>query len=66
MLMLLNLMLQKAREERGVVSVEWILLGAVVMAAIVVAFAPNFQTMLTNSVTAISGVLSNQLSLAGS
>lgn len=66
MLMLLNLLLQKVREERGVVSVEWIILGAVVMAAIVLAFAPTFNTALTNAVTAIGGQLQTQVNAAGS
>lgn len=57
MLILLNLMLQRIRNERGVVSVEWIILGAVIMAAIVLAFAPTFQGALTAAVTAISGQL---------
>jgi Flp pilus assembly pilin Flp len=66
MQMLLNYVVRKAQDERGVVSVEWILLGAVVMAAIVVAFAPSFRTMLTNAVTDIGAVLSGQLAQAGS
>ena len=64
--MLLNLMLQKVRDERGVVSVEWIILGAVIMAAIVLAFAPTFQTQLTAAVTAIGAQLQTQVGLAGS
>jgi Flp pilus assembly pilin Flp len=66
MLMLLNLMLQKVRDERGVVSVEWIILGAVVMAAIVLAFAPTFQGALTTAVTAIGTQLQSQVNAAGS
>jgi Flp pilus assembly pilin Flp len=66
MLMLLNLMLQRIRNERGVVSVEWIILGAVIMAAIVLAFAPTFQTALTTAVTAISGQLQANVATAGS
>jgi Flp pilus assembly pilin Flp len=66
MLMLLNLMLQKVRNERGVVSVEWIILGAVIMAAIVLAFAPTFQGQLSAAVTAIGAQLQNQVGLAGS
>ena len=34
MLMLLNLMLQRVRDERGVVSVEWIILGAVMLSGL--------------------------------
>jgi len=64
--MLLNLMLQKVRDERGVVSVEWIILGAVVMAAIVLAFAPTFQGALTTAVTAIGTQLQSQVNAAGS
>jgi Flp pilus assembly pilin Flp len=66
MLMLLNLMLQKARNERGVVSVEWIILGAVIMAAIVLAFAPTFNTALTTAVTTIGNQLTTQVNSAGS
>jgi Flp pilus assembly pilin Flp len=69
MLMLLNLVLpmfQKVRNERGVVSVEWIILGAVIMAAIVLAFAPTFQTALTSAVTAISGQLQANVAAGGS
>jgi Flp pilus assembly pilin Flp len=66
MLMLLNLMLQRVRDERGVVSVEWIILGAVIMAAIVLAFAPTFQTALTSAVTAISGQLQANVAAGGS
>jgi Flp pilus assembly pilin Flp len=66
MLILLNLMLQRVRGERGVVSVEWIILGAVIMAAIVLAFAPQFKTMLTDAVTAIGGQLNTQVGAAGS
>jgi Flp pilus assembly pilin Flp len=61
MLMLLNLMLQRARNERGVVSVEWIILGAVIMSVIVLAFLPNFQTALTSAVQAIGTQLTTQV-----
>jgi Flp pilus assembly pilin Flp len=66
MLMLLNLWLQRVRSERGVVSVEWIILGAVVMAAIVLAFAPTFQQALKDAVKAISDQLQAQVGNAGS
>ena len=67
MLMLLNLMLQRvARDERGVVSVEWIILAVVIMVAIVAAFAPTFQTMLTTAVTSIGTTLAAQTTAAGS
>lgn len=66
MLMLLNLMLQRVRSERGVVSVEWIILAAVIMAAIVIAFAPAFQTALTTAVGAISQQLQTNVGAAGS
>jgi Flp pilus assembly pilin Flp len=65
MLMLLNLWLQRVRGERGVVSVEWIILAAVVMAAIVLAFAPTFKQALTDAVTAISTQLQTNVN-AGS
>ena len=65
MLMLLNLMLQRIQNERGVVSVEWIILGAVIMAAIVLAFAPTFNAALTQAVTAISAQLQANVAAAG-
>jgi Flp pilus assembly pilin Flp len=64
--MLLNLVLQKVRSERGVVSVEWIILGAVIMAAIVIAFAPTFQQALTTAVQALGQQLQTQVNSAGS
>ena len=66
MLTLLNLMLQRVRGERGVVSVEWIILGAVIMAAIVLAFAPTFKAQLILAVTAIGDQLQAQVGSAGS
>jgi len=66
MLMLLNLMLQRVRDERGVVSVECIILNTVIMAAIVLAFAPTFQGQLSAAVTAIGAQLQSQVSAAGS
>ena len=66
MVTLMNRVLHSARDERGVVSVEWIILGAVIMAAIVLAFAPTFQTALTDAVTAISDQLQAQVAGAGS
>lgn len=67
MLTLLNLMLQwVARDERGVVSVEWIILAVVVMVAIVAAFAPQFQAMLTAAVASIGTTLAAQATAAGS
>jgi Flp pilus assembly pilin Flp len=60
-------MLQRvARDERGVVSVEWIILAVVVMVAIVAAFAPTFQTMLTAAVNSIGTTLTAQTATAGS
>jgi Flp pilus assembly pilin Flp len=58
--------LQSLRNQRGVVSVEWIILGAVVMAAIVLAFAPQFQGALTTAVQAIGTQLQTQVGAAGS
>ena len=66
MLMLLNLMLHRLRDERGVVSVEWIILAIVIMVAIVAAFAPQFQIALTNGVNAVSAALTAQSAAAGS
>ena len=66
MITMLNVLMQRLRNERGVVSVEWIILGAVVMAAIVLAFAPQFQGALTTAVTAIGTQLQTQVNAAGS
>lgn len=60
-----SLRMQSLRNERGVVSVEWIILGAVIMAAIVAAFAPTFQTQLTAAVNAIGAQLINQVNAGG-
>jgi Flp pilus assembly pilin Flp len=54
------------KDERGVVSVEWIILASLVMVAIIGAFAPNFQAALNNGVTAVSNELTNQTNAAGS
>jgi Flp pilus assembly pilin Flp len=64
MLMWLSLMLQRIRDERGVVSVEWIILAIVIMVAIVGAFAPTFDTALKAGVTAVSDALTTQAGLA--
>ena len=64
--MLLNHMLSQCRNERGVVSVEWIILAIVIMVAIVAAFAPQFQSTLTNGVNAVSALLTAQSAAAGS
>ncbi len=55
-----------AQDKRGVVSVEWIILGAVIMAAIVLAFAPAFQAALTTAVQTIGTQLQTQVNSAGS
>ena len=63
MLMMLNLIMSSVkglRDQRGVVSVEWIILAIVVMVAIVAAFAPTLQTALTNGVNAVSSALTTQ------
>jgi Flp pilus assembly pilin Flp len=64
MLMMLNLVLDTVskhlRNQRGVVSVEWIILAIVIMVAIVAAFAPTLQTALTTGVTAVSNALTAQ------
>jgi Flp pilus assembly pilin Flp len=64
MLTMLSLMVQAFRDRRGVVSVEWIILGAVVMAAIVLAFAPTFNGALTTAVQAIGSELQTQVGAA--
>ena len=45
---------------------EWIILAIVIMVAIVAAFAPQFQTALTNGVNAVSTALTTQSGAAGS
>jgi Flp pilus assembly pilin Flp len=65
MLTMISVLVQALRDKRGVVSVEWIILGAVVMAAIVLAFAPTFQGQLTAAVTAIGGQLQSQVAAGG-
>ena len=70
MVMVLSYMLDRLlaalRNERGVVSVEWIILAIVIMVAIVAAFAPTFKTALTDGVTAVSNALNAQATAAGS
>jgi Flp pilus assembly pilin Flp len=70
MLMLLNHIVgtvsKRLRNQRGVVSVEWIILAIVIMVAIVLAFAPTFQTALKNGVQAVSDALGAQATAAGS
>ena len=70
MLNMLNLIVatvsQHLRDRRGVVSVEWIILAIVIMVAIVMAFAPQFQTALTTGVQAVSSALTTQAGAAGS
>jgi len=63
---LIDRFMPQARDERGVVSVEWIILAIVVMVAIVAAFAPNFQTALKTGVNAVSSALTAQSGAAGS
>ena len=63
---LIGRLISAARDERGVVSVEWIILAIVVMVAIVAAFAPAFQTALQTGVGQVTNVLSTQASAAGS
>ncbi len=62
MLTMISVLVQALRDKRGVVSVEWIILGAVVMAAIVAAFAPTFQNALSTAVGAIGSELQTQVS----
>jgi Flp pilus assembly pilin Flp len=59
-------LLAPVRNQRGVVSVEWIILGIVIMVAIVAAFAPTFQNALTAGVTAVQNALTAQAGAAGS
>jgi Flp pilus assembly pilin Flp len=70
MLMMLNFVFDTVskhlRNQRGVVSVEWIILAIVIMVAIVAAFAPQFQTALTAGVQAVSAALTAQSGAAGS
>jgi len=61
MLMMLNLIVgtvsKHLRNQRGVVSVEWLILAIVIMVAIVAAFAPTFGNALTTAVGNISTLL---------
>ena len=70
MFMILNLIVgtvaKHLRNQRGVVSVEWIILAIVIMVAIVAAFAPAFTTALTTGVAAVTSALSAQAGAAGS
>jgi Flp pilus assembly pilin Flp len=70
MLMMLNfafdIVAKHLRSQRGVVSVEWIILAIVIMVAIVAAFAPQFSLALTTGVTAVSNALTGQAAQAGS
>jgi Flp pilus assembly pilin Flp len=70
MLIMLNLIFDTVakhlRDQRGVVSVEWIILAIVIMVAIVLAFAPTFQTALITGVNAVSAALTAQSGAAGS
>ena len=66
MLSMLEVFVRSLRNQRGVVSVEWIILAIVIMVAIVAAFAPAFQTALTNGVNAVSTALTTQSGAAGS
>jgi len=52
--------LKGLRNQRGVVSVEWIILAIVVMVAIVAAFSPTFQGALTTGINAVSTALTTQ------
>jgi len=68
MLMMLNLIVgtvsNHLRNQRGVVSVEWIILAIVVMVAIVAAFAPALGAALTAGVLAVSNALGVQAAAA--
>jgi Flp pilus assembly pilin Flp len=70
MLMMLNFVFDTVskhlRNQRGVVSVEWIILAIVIMVAIVLAFAPTFQAALVTGVQAVSNALTAQSGAAGS
>ena len=61
MLTILNLIVgtvsKHLRNQRGVVSVEWLILAIVIMVAIVAAFAPQFGTALSTAVGQISTIL---------
>jgi Flp pilus assembly pilin Flp len=58
--------IRRLKDERGVVSVEWIILSILIMVAITVAFVPYLQTALSNGVTAVSSALTNQANAGGS
>jgi len=46
--------------QRGVVSVQWILLSIIVALAVVLAFGPQWRGMLTAGVQAVSSAVSAQ------
>jgi Flp pilus assembly pilin Flp len=58
--------IRRLKDERGVVSVEWIILSILIMVAITVAFVPYLRTALSNGVTAVSSALTNQANAGGS
>jgi len=60
MLSMLDVLMRSLRNQRGVVSVEWIILAIVVMLAITAAFAPAFQTALTTGVGFVTSTLTSQ------
>ncbi len=70
MLMMLNLIVgtvsKHLRNQRGVVSVEWLILAIVIMVAIVAAFAPSFGNALSAAVTQIGTILSGAQTAAAS
>ena len=57
---------KELRDRRGVVSVEWIILAIVIMAAIALGFSPTLQTALTAGFQAVNAVLTAQTGAAGS
>ena len=53
-------------DQRGIVTVEWIILAIIIMVAIIAAFAPQFQAGLSTGLQSISSAMAAQASAAGS
>jgi Flp pilus assembly pilin Flp len=56
----MTMLMQRFRDQRGVVSVEWIILAIIIMGAIVVAFGPTLQAAFIAGIQAVSSLLSAQ------
>ena len=54
------------RSQRGVISMEWLILSAVIMTAIIVTFAPTLETALSDGVDSLFGLLQSTIAAGGS